>query len=338
MLFWTVRKETKFCDIKSINIDEFYHSQVDFDVRSKEARRFEKICKILEVSLNEKPKLVGHYIIHLILLADSLLDEYVMGWEPHLANKLHEFDQRRRKASEANKSRLETEYERYYSEYGQLTQTRSDDGNTIRRRHAFFTQEMLNLLSPKKLDSKRSFSDVERKTVFFRDLELCQWCRMNERNHKVSWEECEIHHVTPYTDGGATSIDNAALVHQNCHPEANSDVERFRDWWDEPNRGRSEPGRDGQKKVNRSFPPPESTKAKFNYRGQVHMGEIQHGKLILNGSCEGICKSFSDASREVTGTSRNGWKDWYLLLPDEDAWVLANEWRNRTKALATVDF
>ena len=65
MLFWAVSKDNKFCDIKSANIDEFYHSQVDFDETADEAQRFEKICDKLYKALSGKPKIVGHHLIHL---------------------------------------------------------------------------------------------------------------------------------------------------------------------------------------------------------------------------------------------------------------------------------
>lgn len=233
MLFWTVRKEAKFCDIKSVNLDEFYHSQVGFDVNSDEAKRFLKICEELYDSLRGKPRVFGHYIIHLVLLCDSLLDGYVRGWEHGLAEKLNEFDKRHRQAvaDVKNGCESESEYQRYYYEYGQLTQTRSDDANTIRRRHAFFLEEMTNLLSPQKLDPKRSLTELERQTVFFRDRGLCQVCRMRESDHKVEWTECEIHHVTPHSNGGITDIGNSALVHCDCHPKTEHDVEQFSNWW-----------------------------------------------------------------------------------------------------------
>ena len=111
MLFWTVRKETKFCDIKSSNLDVFYHSQVGFCEDSDGARRFKKICRKLYEALSGKPRVVGHYLIHLFLLTDSLLDEYVLGtWEAHLANRLIEFEKRRAEAVDADKNRRETEY------------------------------------------------------------------------------------------------------------------------------------------------------------------------------------------------------------------------------------
>ena len=324
MLFWTVRNEMKFCDIKSANIDAFYHSMVDFDETSREARRFERICGSLHEAMHGRPRIVGHYLIHLFLLVDSLLDQYTHGWEHHLANKLFEFDKYRREAADDMRNRRATANERYYSEYGQLTQTRSDDANTIRRRHAFFSEQMLKMLSPKKLDSVRHFSDLERQTVFFRDMEICHWCRMKGNSRRVLWEECEIHHVTPYIHGGLTEIENAVLVHRDCHPKSKADVEEFHQWWFCLRENEVvKPTVSGRK-----FPPPDGTEAMFRYRDQQHMGEIRDGKLLLSGRHEGSAyKSFSAASVEITGTARNGWKDWELKLPGEEIWVPADGWR-----------
>ncbi len=324
MLFWKVKNEMKFCDIKSANIDEFYHSQVDFDETSNEARRFEKICGILYEAFRGKPRVVGHYLIHLFLFADMLLDEYTHGWEHHLASKLFEFDKRRLQAAKEVKDTSEATYTRYYTEYGRLTQTQSDDARTIRRRHAFFTEEMLKLLSPKKLDPVRSFSELERKTIFFRDMEVCQWCKMTGESHKVLWDECEIHHITPHTHGGPTDIENAALVHRDCHPKSQAKVDEFREWWQRS----LDIEKVTQPKSGREFPPPDGTKAKFECRGRQYLGEIQDGKLHLKGNRDGaIYTSFSAASHDITGTSRNGWMDWQLNLSGEDDWILADEWR-----------
>ena len=329
MLFWTVKQDNKFCDIKSANIDDFYHSQVDFDETSDEARRFEKIiCEKLYKALHEGPRRVGHHLIHLFLLVDSLVDEYVPGsWESNLAGKLQEFEVRCREAVDANKNNSETQYRKYYTEYAQWTQTRSDNAETIRRRHAFFAEEMKNLLSPKPKDMMRTFTEFDRKTVFFRDRQLCQFCLFQGGNdHRVSWKECEIHHVIRHVDGGATSIANAALVHRDCHPKGEQEVREFRTWWESKGNDPIGPITNGGGIVgNRSFPPPEGTQARFTYNDRVYSGKIHSEKLVVNGS---RYNSFSKASREITNTSRNGWRDWELLLPDEEDWILADEWRN----------
>ena len=231
MLFWTMRNNKKFCDIKSVNIDEFYHSQVGFDDQSKDGKRFKSICDKLYGIMEGKPRIVGHYIIHTFLFVDSLMDVYKKGWESDLATKLNEFDKRRKEAAEAVRNRHNTEYISYYNEYGQFTQTRSDDANNIRRRHAFFAEEMLKMLAPEKLDENRNFNDFEKEVIFFRDNEQCQFCKMNDKVHKVVWNDSEFHHVKPYKEGGKTTIENGALVHKICHPKSNANVQEFCDWW-----------------------------------------------------------------------------------------------------------
>ena len=230
MLYWTVRKDKKFCDIKSSNIDDFYRRQVGFDAKSTEARDFLGICDKVGANLKGWRTLPGHYIIHLILLVDSLTRNYVAGtWEADLPEQLTNFDEKRKAA--ADKHKQGEDAGKYYTEYGQLTQTRSDGAITIRRRHAFFANEMLRMISPTKLDGKRSFTDTQRQIVFFRDMELCQWCSMGGKTHKISWEESEIHHVTPHAAGGETEVGNAALMHKDCHPKSTEKTEKFSQWW-----------------------------------------------------------------------------------------------------------
>ena len=237
MLFWTVNKEKRFCDIKSRNLDEFYHSQVGFDESSNDAGKFERICAKLYDELSGKPKVVGHHLIHLFLLVDALMDQYVpTSWSSHLVGSLHEFAKRCKEAASASKNDESTEYGKYHDRYGRWTHTQSDNASTIQRRHAFFSEEMLKLISPIKRDPKRSFTELERETVFFRDMELCQHCRMNGKEHKTRWDECELHHIVPHSEGGETAIDNAALVHRDCHPKAQSDVAQFREWWSSRNK------------------------------------------------------------------------------------------------------
>ena len=260
------------------------------------------------------------------------MDEYVLGtWESNLAGRLHEFERRCREAAKAERDKTESKFRRYYTEYARWTQTRSDSTETIRRRHAFFAEEMCNLLSPTPKDTTRVLTEFEKKTVFFRDRELCQYCLFHGGNdHKVSWEECEIHHVIQHAHGGASSIDNAVLVHRDCHPKAKQEVEEFLNWWSRRgpigSSNLESHGKRESKNGGRLFPPPEGTKARFKYKDKLYSGDIRGEKLNINGN---RYNSFSETSREITNTSRNGWRDWELLLPDEEDWILDDEWRNR---------
>jgi len=231
MLFWSLRRDKKFCDLKSSNIDVFYHSQVGFDEECDEAKRFEEICQKLYLAFAGGQKIAAHYLIHLFLLADRLMEEYVAEkWD--FADALKTFDYRCMQARDAAKKNNDGhKFYKYWSSYSQWTRTSSDVAATVQRRDYFFSKEMLELLSPRPRDRNRSFTEFQRQLVFYRDSEECQFCKMNSNEHKISWNECEIHHVLPHSEGGKTDIDNAALVHRDCHPKGKQQTREFLDWW-----------------------------------------------------------------------------------------------------------
>ncbi len=85
------------------------------------------------------------------------------------------------------------------------------------------------------------------------------------------------------------------------------------------------PGGEGNKPKN-DFPP-DGTLCKFEYKGQLYEGIIKDEKLHVKGI--GAFSSLSSASKAVTNTSRNGWRDWELKLPNATDWILADTWRKR---------
>ena len=326
MLFHAVRREKRFCDIKSANIDEFYHQNVGFDDSSTDAKRFERICgRIYDALSGKQKKVVGHHLIHSVMLYDSLMDEYARGWEGDFAGCLHEFERRCREASEASKKRRSSEFAHYWPSYAQWTQTQADLGRTIERRHVFFASEMLDLLSPTRLDDQRGFSDFDRQIIFFRDGQRCQRCAMQGDEHTVDWSDTEIHHVLPFSEGGHTVTENGALMHRECHPKGEREVDDFRAWWQRRKSG------DAAKNspIGLQGLPPEGTEVMFDYRDEMYTGVIGNGVIRLTGSHDGTYKTFSAASRAITGTNRNGWRDWSVRLPGEEDWVIADHWRTQ---------
>ena len=335
MLFWSIRKENRFCDIKSKNIDQFYHEHVDFDEQATDVKRFDEIGKKLHRVLSGWTKIQGHYLIHLFLLADSLLDDYLPSWENKLGEALDEFDRRFNQASkDANNQITDAEFEKYWSFYAQWTRTNSDIASTIQRRHTFFEKEILALLDLKKRDSNRSFTDLERRQIFRRDKGQCQYCKMMGQDNKVPWSESEIHHVTPYSRGGPTNIVNAALMHKDCHPKSERDVNKFMSYWRDKQSDDNEEEilmpitpRKGKKREL----PPDGTKVKFDWKDQLYEGVIKGRRIKLNTHHGEGYTSFTSASRSITNTSRNGWNDWDIQLPGEKDWILANHWRTPSK-------
>ena len=227
MLFIQRRQEEsdRFTDTNSVAVDDFYYKNIDFDSDSPEVRRLTVILDKLDELLGDgkRPKMQVHTAIHLVLLVDSIWDNFTRSWEDKLASAVDSFT-----ASLAAATRLKDSPNpgEYWVLYGQWARVNSDRGDRIRLRHEFYVQRMLQLLEPlERKDIKRAFDSVERQMVYFRDAKLCAVCRS-----QVVWDEAEIHHVLEHSKGGATRLDNATLVHAHCHPQGQRAVEFAREW------------------------------------------------------------------------------------------------------------
>ena len=203
-----------FSDINSRAIDEYYYTQLDFDSSSYECKRLRNILDKLATIFREwkGPKLVAHNAIHLVMFADSLLDDYTKSWEGSLMKAQEGFAKLHAVATLANKNGEENETWNYYS---MRTRYGADSADNIKRRHEYYSTRMVEFLgdSLKPLDPKRAFNDLERQVVYWRDGGNCGVC-----NCKVDWAEANIHHIIEHHDGGKTVIDNGVLVHDICHP------------------------------------------------------------------------------------------------------------------------
>ena len=71
--------------------------------------------------------------------------------------------------------------------------------------------------------------------------------------------------------------------------------------------------------------PQNGSKCKFVYKGHEYKGDIRFGQLVI--PKYGKYNSFSGASKDITKTSRNGWIDWEIQLPNSSNWILADSWR-----------
>ena len=218
-----------FCDTKRDEINAYYFSQLDFDADSLECQRLrgilDKLCQLLNGW--KGPKLLGHNAIHLVLLLDSLLDDYTKSWEGAFLDAQEEFSQLHSEAALRNrKGNLVEQWQEAWQEYGVWTRASSDSGESIARRHRFYIRKMTEFLGenlvPK--DPQRAFNSLERSVIYWRDGGYCQKCKSIL---KVAWSDSEIHHVVPHKCGGRTILGNGVLVHKECHPKADEAVKEF---------------------------------------------------------------------------------------------------------------
>ena len=221
MLFLSRRLHSAnpFVDINRKAIDDFYYTHLDFDAQSPDVKRFVAILDKLEQLLGgqKRPRLSGHDAIHLVLLLDSLWDNYTRSWESTLPDALDTF---RFELMQAKETRYQLQPSEYWTQYGQWTTTRTDSADSIARRHAFYVGKMLALLAPlQKKDPKRLFGEMERELIYYRDQKRCAVCKT-----EVVWSESEFHHVEGHAAGGPTTVENGVLVHSACHPKGSAAV------------------------------------------------------------------------------------------------------------------
>ena len=231
MLFLTRREKgpDAFTDITSGEVDDYYHRYIDFDSSSSECQRLIKILHSLHNCLGDgkRPKLRAHLAIHLVLFADDVWDNYVPGgWQGGLAHAVDKFIAELASASKLANN-FPTAPNRMWSGYGQWARTGSNSRVTIERRHRFFVEWMHETLEPYllKKDSTRTFGDLDRQIIYYRDGKKCQIC-----GNDVSWADVEVHHVIEHHLGGQTDLDNGALVHGDCHPKGEA-AKAFAEKW-----------------------------------------------------------------------------------------------------------
>ena len=73
--------------------------------------------------------------------------------------------------------------------------------------------------------------------------------------------------------------------------------------------------------------PPEGTECRLDMvrAGKTYYGVISGGLLKVDGYDP--FRSFSAAASKITNTSRNGWTDWKIKLPNSTEWIIADKWR-----------
>lgn len=226
MLFLThrTRPGSGLCDINAPAIDDFYYENLGFDATSADALRLIEVLDRLAALLRDgkRPRLQGHEVMHMVLLIDTLMDDYTPSWEVRFGAALDKF---RSSFAKEKLTRDDPNPGEYWLRYGVLTRVNSDRGDNIHRRHEFFARKMYEVLLPRRKDPTRAFGSLEREIVYYRDNKKCAVC-----DGEVTWNEAEIHHIEEHAKGGATSLDNGVLVHRKCHPKGHAAV-KFAEQW-----------------------------------------------------------------------------------------------------------
>ena len=312
-------------DINAASVNEFYFSHIDFDRFSSDALRLVEVLDKLSSLLGagSRPKLKAHDAIHLVLLVDSLWDDYTRSWEANIAAALDRFLEALATAKNQKDSDSPSEY---WTRYGQWTRVNSDRGERILHRHQFYVERMLQFMGPlTSKDPVRLYGELERQILYFRKQKRCDVC-----GGPIQWSEVEIHHVEAHKNGGQTSIENAALVHKSCHPKSAAATEALAkklkysvselstEAADQTSSGAYLwASKEGFLNL------PDGTRLRMTYKGRNYFAAVTKSRLQYDG--ETI--SPSALAKKITNSSRNAWRDFFVNRPNESEWNLASDIR-----------
>jgi hypothetical protein len=159
------------------------------------------------------------------LLVDSLQGDYTKSWMTGFALA---FDSFRENLAKGSKTKYDQQPDEFWSRYGLLTRSATDRPDTIERRHQFFLEKMYAMIDPKLKDVTRTFGEVEKELIYYRDKKKCQ---LPTCGADVVWADAEYHHVLMHSKGGLSTLENGALFHKDCHPKSEKAVKEFADFW-----------------------------------------------------------------------------------------------------------
>lgn len=220
MLIFERAETGGFIDIGTPEVDDYYYRNLDLQLTDIRVNRLTRVLdQAVAIFAGQlTPKFRSHEAIHIVLLLDSLMQDYSKSWIP----RFHQaYDGFKEKVALDKKAKSGD----YWYEYGSLTQTQSAQARTIQRRHTFFCKHMLDVLQPVPLDSNRIYGEVEREILYYRQHKRCAVC-----GNEVKWVDLEVHHVEEHHIGGRTTLDNGAIVHKECHPKGVAATNFAKQW------------------------------------------------------------------------------------------------------------
>ena len=138
---------------------------------------------------------------------------HITGREAELAGWFEAFEQRRLE----DREKPEDERDPALISYQERTSHATDGVDSLRFRMDTLLESLHSVvpdLMP--LDTRRSFTDAQRKVIWLRDRKCCQ-VQLRCGGAECDWENWHADHKTPWARGGTTTVDNG----QVCCPACN---------------------------------------------------------------------------------------------------------------------
>jgi hypothetical protein len=207
-------------NIKNADLNRMYRDNASFDAKSPEAKSVHRTLTILAETFPDKtPELTRFNVISLYCVVSELQQQYAFSFvRPLLRNWFLKFEETRRTQEEKAEDSIDAEWATYKEKISHST----DAADSIRWRMEFMLRHLLeeHPTIPRK-DNQRSFTFAQRLAVFRRDHGHCQ-LKIKCNGAKLSWDDWHCDHMTPWTAGGQTTVENARVACSACNQSKGS--------------------------------------------------------------------------------------------------------------------
>jgi hypothetical protein len=202
-------------NIKNADLNRMYEHNKAFDTKSPPARAVVRTLNLLaEVFPDRTPELERYNVISLYCVAAELLKQYVIDdVRPHLREWFLRFESVRREQEAKPEDEADSEWVIYREKISHST----DSADSIRWRMEFMLRTLLDQHPGLHLkDNQRSFTHVQKLTVFRRDKGICQ-VRLRCGDDQLTWDSWHCDHRVPWSQGGSTTVENGQVSCPACN-------------------------------------------------------------------------------------------------------------------------
>ena len=201
--------------VRNADLNKMYENHVEFDAKSDEGRTVKRILDLLASTFPEKtPELERFNVVALYCVLSELLSQYAFAQaKPFLRDWFIEFEEVRRAQEELTAEEADPDWVTYKEKISHST----DSADSIRWRMEFMLRHFLEAHPDiARKDNLRSFTEVQRLTVFRRDKGRCQ-VKKKCKGAKLSWDDWHCDHRKPWTSGGLTTVANGQAACTPCN-------------------------------------------------------------------------------------------------------------------------
>ena len=208
-------------NVKNADLNRVYKEHLDFDNTSEKAKQVRRILDLMRSVFPEKtPELERYNVISLYCVFSELRSQYVINEiKDQLQGWFVGFEQRRH----LEESKPEDEASPEWISYKERISHSTDASDSIRFRMEFMLKNILSAFPalPVK-DNQRDFTHLQKMAVFRRDQSCCR-LKIKCDGAKLEWDNWHCDHITPWSKGGKTIVENGQVSCPACNLSKGAD-------------------------------------------------------------------------------------------------------------------